>query len=419
MKDPRNEYVREGYRKGTRVTEIAEALNTTKGAVVARAKRLGLTHASRNFDNVIIDTETQSSLKGDMTMKEATKAEVDALREHCLENNLPFGQHRLWWHKTKEFSVSFFDKAQVEKEEKMQADFLARIKRKAPKSKKSPVPTKTLAIPANFDVHIGKHCELIRTGREYTPDMAVKQVLEGQAALYGLTKPFGVSDILLPLGNDIVHIDSNANTTSGGTPQDAYGSVESQMYLAAELYIKSIEGFAKNHNVWLCHVHSNHDRVAGWSVSQMVAHYFHNHPRVHVAAGSMDQTHRKYFVFGNSLIMFHHGEAKEEKLLGIIKAEANEALAQTNRVYVYQGHTHHRTKSRRGMNTEIDVEKDHSGLTVIKSGNGAVNQLHVETVRSPSPADDWHSRSQFINIPSVEMFLHNNEHQFCRFTYEF
>jgi len=220
------------------------------------------------------------------------------------------------------------------------------------------------------------------------------------------------------MGNDVVHVDANNSKTTGGTPQDVYGSIESQMLLATEMYIRSIEGFAVNHNVWLCHVHSNHDRVAGWSVSQMVARYFHNHPRVHAAIPSIGQQHRKYFVFGDSLIMFHHGEAKEEKLLGVIKAEAGLALAQTNRVYVYQGHTHHRTKSRRGLNTEIDVEKDHSGLTVIKAGNGAVNQMFVQTVRSPSPADDWHSQKMFINIPSVEMFIHNDKCQFARFTHE-
>ena len=117
--------------------------------------------------------------------------------------------------------------------------------------------------------------------------------------------------------------------------------------------------------------------------------------------------------------MFQHGEAKEEKILGIIKAEAGEALAKTNRVYVYQGHTHHKTVSKRGLNTEVNVELDHSGLTVIKSGSGAVNQLHVETVRSPSEPDNWHSRSQFINMPAIEMFLHDDSAQFGRFTHWF
>jgi hypothetical protein len=412
------EIIRQGYRDGTPVRRLAEILGLSRAAIKQRAQRDKDCPPHGGFlRNVIIDTEAHS--QGEEAMKEATKAEVDALREHCAEHKLPFGNHRLWWHKTKEFSVSFYDAEQVEKEKKMQAEFLARIKKQAPKSKKPPVPSKTLAIPANFDVHIGKHCERIRTGREYTPDMAVEQVLKGQRSLYAMTIPFDVTDILLPLGNDIVHIDSNANTTSSGTPQDAYGSVESQMYLAAELYIRSIEMFARNNNVWLCHVHSNHDRVAGWSVSQMVARYFHDHPRVHAAADSMSQQHRKYFVFGENLIMFHHGEAKEEKLLGIIKAEANKALAETNRIYCYQGHTHHKTVSKRGLNTDIGTEKDHSALTVIKSGNGAVNQLHVETVRSPSPADDWHSRSQFVNMPAVEMFLHSDQAQFGRFTHWF
>ena len=359
------------------------------------------------------------SLKGGTLMQKPTKADLTRLRNICEERNLPFEKWGIFWDKTKDSSIAFYNKEAQEAEEKSQEEFLKRIQRSAPRIKKSPVPTKTLAIPANFDVHIGKHCELIRTGREYTPDLAVRQILEGQASLFGMTKPFGVSDILLPMGNDVVHVDNNASKTTSGTQQDSYGSVESQMLLATELYIKSIEGWAKNHNVWLCHVHSNHDRVNGWSVSQMVARYFKDHPRVNCAAGSMTQHHRKYFVFGQNLIMFHHGEAKEEKLLGIIKAECNLGLAQTDRVYCYQGHIHHKTLSKRGLNTEKDVEKDHSALSVIKAGNGAVNQLHCETVRSPSPADTWHSEKGFINMPAIEMFLHDDNNQFGRFTHWF
>jgi len=363
----------------------------------------------------IIGLEAHS--KGETIMREPTQADLTRLRQICEERNLPFEKWGIFWDKTKDSSIAFYNKAAKEIEEKSQEEFLKRIAKTAPRTKKSPVPTKTLAIPANFDIHIGKHCELIRTGRDYTPDTAVKQVLEGQAALFGLTKPFGVTDILLPMGNDVVHVDANNSKTTGGTPQDVYGSIESQILLATEMYIRSIEGFAVNHNVWLCHVHSNHDRVAGWSVSHAVARYFHNHPRVHAASDSMSQQHRKYFVFGDNLIMFHHGETKEEKLLGIIKAEANKAMAQTNRIYCYQGHIHHKTVSRRGLNTEIGVEKDHSALTVIKSGNGAVNQMHVETVRSPSPADDWHSQKGFVNMPAIEMFVHSEKSQFARFTH--
>jgi hypothetical protein len=398
--------------------QVADRFGITAEQVRGVARNNNVTgFFSKKSTGGIIE-EKSSSLKGEATMRKATQADLDALREHCEKHNLPYDSRRLWWHKTPQFSVSFYDAKQVEQEKADQEQFLARLSHMAPKIRKQPIPTKNLAVFGNFDIHIGKHCELMRTGVEYTPEKAVKQVLEGQQALYQMVKPHGVTDILFPMGNDIVHVDSNAHTSTSGTPQDAYGSVESMIYLATELYIKTVEEWAKTHNVWLTHVHSNHDRVAGWTVSHSVSRYFEKHPRVHVSWKNLDQRHRKYFVFGNSLIMFHHGEGKEEKLLGVIKAEATAAFWQTDRVYVYQGHLHHKQVNKRGMNTE-QTEKDHSAVTVIKAGAGIENQMYVETLRSPSPADDWHSRSLYKNMPAVEVFLHNERHQFGRFTYEF
>ena len=352
-------------------------------------------------------------------MRDPNQTELLALQTHCETHGLPYNEVLMWWHKTKNYSVCFKSQKAIEEYENLFAKFLEQVKTNAPKSKKSPVPTKTLAIPANMDVHIGKHCEVIRSGNDYTPEKAIGQVKDGMAALHAMTKPFAVSDILLPLGNDIVHIDNNRSTTTSGTHQDSYGSLESQMLLAVRLYIGMIEELVENYNVWLCHVHSNHDREAGWSVSRIVAAHFHNHPRVKWTEDGMSQQHRKYFIFGDSLIMFHHGEAKEEKLMGLIEAEARLAVSQTQRTYVYQGHTHHKTLSRRGVNTDKLVEKDYSSLSVIRAGNGAENRVHVETVRSPSPADTWHSEKGYLNMPAVEMYLHNEHSQFARFTHWF
>lgn len=351
-------------------------------------------------------------------MREPNTADLSRLRAICEERGLPFEKWGIWWDKTKEHSIAFYNKEAAEADEKAREAFLKRVSQAPPRTRKKPVPTKNLAIFGNFDAHIGKHCEVMRTGHEYTPEKAISQLIEGQNALYEMTKPHGVSDIVFPMGNDIVHVDSNSHTSTSGTPQDAYGSVESMMFLAAELYIKTIEEWAKTHNVWLCHVNSNHDRVAGWAVSQMVSRYFEKHPRVHVSFKNTDQRHRKYFVFGRSLIMFHHGEGKEERLLGVIKAEATKAFWETDRIYVYQGHVHHRQTNKRGMNTQ-QTEKDHSAVTVISAGHGIDNQMHVETLRSPSPPDEWHARSQYHNIPAVEVFLHNERHQFGRFTHEY
>lgn len=409
----------DGYESGTPVAIIASNAQCGTATVKRIAKRLGLQHPGRSGaknKNVIIGTEAHLQ---ESKMKKATQADINALREHCEIHGLPFESRRLWWHKTPEFSVSFYDEKQMEDEKKAQAEFLKRLQKAAPKTKKSPVPTKTLAIPANFDVHIGKHCELIRTGNDYTPDKAVNQVLEGQAKLFALTKPFGVSDILLPMGNDVVHVDNNGHTSTSGTPQDAYGSVESMMMLAAEMYIRSIEEWAKTHNVWLAHIHSNHDRVAGWSVSQLVATYFRNHPRVHAHPDSINQTPFKYFLFANDLIVFTHGEAKSEEILGTIQEEILLIGKPINRIYVYIAHKHHKDRGIRGSKVVKNKEKDYNGVATIKHGEPVTGKVHVEMVRSPSPADPWHALKGFHNTPAVEMFLHDERSQFGRFTHYF
>ena len=404
------------------VREVADHFNITPASVYTIKNNNSISDDFRQEKcgtkgNGIIKLD--SSLKGGPVMQKATKADLGALQEHCEKHGLPFGSQRLWWHKTQEFSVSFYDAEKLEEDQNRFDDFLKDIKKASKRVKVKPLPSKTLAIPANMDVHIGKRCEMIISGCEYTPEQAVTQVREGVASLTAMTKPFGVTDILLPLGNDIVHVDSNANRTTNGTPQDTYGSLESQMLLAAQMYIGMIEQMAKTQNVWLCHVHSNHDRVSGWAVSRIVAAHFHNNPRVRWTEDGMSQQHRKYFVFGDNLIMLHHGEAKEEKLMGLIEAEARLAVSQTKRTYVYQGHTHHKSTSRRGVNTDNLVEKDHSALSVIRAGNGAQNRTFVETVRSPSPADQWHSQSGYMNMPAVEMYLHDEHSQFARFTHWF
>ncbi len=413
-----NERITQGYERGESINSIANAVELHRTNVIHRARKMGLSHPNQNNASGIIGKE--GTLTGGEPM-EPTKKQLEAFRQHCEKHNLPYELWRAFWHKTGQYSSYFLNKEAQTAHEEAQEKFLARISKKSPRYNRQPLPAKNLAVIASFDVHIGKHCERIRSGRDYTPDEAVGRVIRGQDALMELVKPFKVSDVLLPMGNDIIHVDNNRNVTTGGTHQDTYGSVESQMMLAAELYIKAISELSRHHNVWLCHVNSNHDREKGWAISQMVSRFFQGakNKRVHCAEDSLSNQHRKYFVFGDSLIMFHHGDMrKEEKLLGLIKSEANKALAETNRVYVYQGDTHHKTVSKRGVLTE-QTELDHTGLTVIKAGNGAVNQLHVETVRSPSPADEWHARAGFLNFPAVECFLHDNRRQFARFTHEF
>lgn len=390
--------------------QVADIFGETYENVRNVARLNKIKHLFRKVDTTQTFTDVQ----------EMDDKQVSYYKRLFTSHNLNFEDYPYLWDKDTIKGMSLFLKnPEFEKRKQVNLDkFLNDIKRSAPTIKLKPIKTGRLIIPANFDIHIGKHCEMIRSGYDYTPEKAVKRVMEGQEELYRMTDSFNVTDVLLPMGNDIVHTDNNKGETSGGTRQDTYGSIESQILLASQMYIKSIERFAERHNVWLTHVHSNHDRVAGWSVSQIVGAYFHNHPRVKWTDNSLNQTPRKYFIFGSNLIMFEHGEGKEEAVVGQIMHDARQALSQTKHTYVYRGHLHHKSASNRGLQPEKNTEKDFNGATVIKSASNQENRVKVEVMRSPSEPDYWHSLNNFTNMPAIEMFVHDeNKGQIARFTH--
>ena len=180
------------------VKEVAEHFNKSTASIytIKATHDIGdllkTVKCGQKSNDIISDS---SSLKGGQPMRKATKADLDALREHCEQHNLPYGSQRLWWHKTEQFSVSFYDAEKLEEDQNRFEDFIKDIKKRSPKVKKAVLPTNTLAIPANMDIHIGKRCEHIISAYDYTPELAIQQVKEGVASLYAMTKPFGVVSI--------------------------------------------------------------------------------------------------------------------------------------------------------------------------------------------------------------------------------
>ena len=382
--------------------------------------------AARNCKKRILSSgdiiKVERTFTQEANMRDATEIEQSRI-ERLLKDNGYRPQWGIAWAHLEDNGVKttvlLKNPAEAQREEAAQDEFLARISKAAPKVKARKLPTKNLLIPANMDVHVGKACEMIRTNHEYTMNEAVRRVLEGQARLYERVKSHGITDVLIPLGNDIIHVDSNS-ATSSGTAQDVNGSPEQMMFMATEMYIRLIESYATKYNVWLCHVHSNHDRKNGWSVSQMVYRYFQKHPRVHMSVESSYNTPRKYFIYGHNLIMFQHGESKDEAIVGQLLNEARAAMSQTSATYVYQGDKHHKMAQTRGETVQKFTEKDYNGMTVIKpSSSDARNRVKVETVRSPSPADSWHTTQNYNNLPAVECFVHDEHSQWGRFTHWF
>lgn len=265
------------------------------------------------------------------------------------------------------------------------------------------------------DVHVGKLCVESEVGYHYDRDRAIHRMVEGTRTLLAKARGHEVGRILLILGNDILHTDNARGQTTSGTPQDTSGSIY-QMYSGALLgYIQVAEMLAEHAPVDLLYVPSNHDQLMGWALSGAVALALKNHPRVSSSDYNLSALSRKYYRFEKNLIGLTHGHGEKEKdLYSLMMTEARAHVTACGHRYWYRHHTHHKSRSRGG----VEREKDHIGMTIMSSGNQLLEgDVEIEVVRSPSPPDNWHSLHGYVNRQAVECFIHHPlEGQTARFT---
>lgn len=269
------------------------------------------------------------------------------------------------------------------------------------------------------DVHIGKLCVAAETGYSYSRDVAVHRMIDGTQRLLRKSQGHGIARVLVVLGNDILHIDTPKRQTTSGTPQDTDGSLH-QMYLDAQAaYIRVVELCAAEYPVDLVYCPSNHDWMMGWALANSIGIWFKHHPNVTATDYNLSQAHRKYYRYEGNLIGLTHGDgAKEVDLYPLMMTEARSHVSDCPHRYWYVHHLHHKIRKMQGVRPH-DREKDHIGLTTIKSGLGAQegDNVQIEYVRSPSPPDSWHDRNGYVNRQAVECFIHDpHDGQNARFS---
>lgn len=242
------------------------------------------------------------------------------------------------------------------------------------------------------DVHIGKICSSFETGEDYNSEIAVTRVLEGVRGLIQKSSAVRIDKIILVCGNDILHVDNPANTTTSGTRQDADGMWYDNFNKAKRLYIDILEMLIPIADVHVVYCPSNHDYMSGFMLMQVIEAWFKNNKNV-----TFDNTiaHRKYFGYGNNCIGFTHGDGAKTNDLPLLMAQETDHWSRSKR-YIYTHHLHHK------------VAKDYGSVC-------------VETLRSPSSTDSWHHKKGYQHAPkAIEAFIHHPVHgQVQRLTHYF
>ena len=243
------------------------------------------------------------------------------------------------------------------------------------------------------DIHIGKLCDAIETGDEYNNKIAVKRVLNGVDGILDNVKGFNVDKILFVIGNDVLHIDNPKRTTTSGTPQDTDGMWHTNFLIAKKLYVDVIERLLLHSDVHVVYNPSNHDYTNGFFLAQVIQAHFTNCSNI---TFDTSISHRKYYVYYDNLIGTTHGDGAKVTDLPLLMAHESKKWSECTKRYWYTHHLHHK------------VAKDYMGVS-------------VETLRSPSGTDSWHSRNGYTHAPkAVEGFLHHKKHgQVARFTHFF
>jgi hypothetical protein len=243
------------------------------------------------------------------------------------------------------------------------------------------------------DVHIGKLAQSFETGEDYNNQIAVQRVEEGVEGILEKSKGFKIDKILFIGGNDILHIDTPKRTTTSGTPQDTDGMWYTNFLIAKQLYIYVLDRLLQVADVHFTFNPSNHDWSHGFFLADVIKTYYKDCKNI---TFDCDINHRKYFKYYDNLIGTSHGDGAKTQDLPLLMAQESKDWSTTKHRYVYTHHVHHKTA------------KDFIGVT-------------VESLRSCSSADGWHSRNGYQHAPkAIEGFIHSKKHgQISRITHIF
>ena len=317
----------------------------------------------------------------------------EALEKECEAIGIPVEDVKNYWHKGEHFSINVRND-QTNTMQDVLNGIIANMDNHSPSYeviKRKTITDPHLLVVDPADVHIGKLCSAFETGESYDNQIAVNRVKDGVQGILDKVQGFNIDKILYIVGNDKLHVDTPKNTTTSGTHQDTTGMWYDNYMIGFQLDVDIIESLRLIAPVHVQYDPSNHDYTNGFFLAQALSSWFRNCEDV---TFNVSIAHRKYFTYGQNLIGTTHGDvAKTIDLPLLMAQEASEHWHKCKHRYVYIHHIHHK------------MSKDYGSVC-------------VESLRSPSGTDSWHSRNGYAHSPkAIEGFLHHPEHgQIARIT---
>lgn len=232
-----------------------------------------------------------------------------------------------------------------------------------------------------LDPHVGMYAWAGETGRSWDLDIASARYMEMLDRLLTATARYPVEQIVMPVGNDFFHCDTEARTTtSEKTTVDVDTRATKVFEVGKLVLVRAIDRLLTvAPKVRVPVVPGNHDTLSMIHLGHVLAAWYRNlGGRVEI---DFSPPSRKYVRYGKNLIGYEHGaDVKRERLPMIMAHERAKDWAETTHRRWVTGHWHHEKR-----------------LLVIASDDGCVE---MRQCRALCPSDAWHTKKGFVGAPA-------------------
>lgn len=243
-----------------------------------------------------------------------------------------------------------------------------------------------------------QHFAMLAWGPEVDGDpwdskLAEKMYLDAMARLAATAQVFPIKRILVPLGNDLMHVDALAKdgsgaTTTRGTGQDVDTRYKKMFTTVRKTVVRAIDNLKQIAPVDILIVPGNHDEHRMFYLGDSLEAWYRNDENVNVDNSAPT---RKYYSYGEVLLGFVHGKEfetpkKKESLLGVMATERPHAWANSTWREWHLGHQH---------------SKKELSYQPVEEFRG----MRVRTIPALVTEDVWHYQQPYRHQRAAEAYL--------------
>lgn len=214
---------------------------------------------------------------------------------------------------------------------------------------------------ALFDMHFG-----INTYEDYKPTLKkILNILDKNTYV----------EVLIPIGQDLLHCDNFRGQTANGTPIDKI-DLEKAWEDAHNFYRQIIDkSLEKSTKVKVVYSKGNHDESSSWSFVKMIESEYLKGENANNISFDTRFKERKAYLLGNVFVGITHGDKARKNTAAIFSTEFPQYWSQAKTREVYLGHLHRK----RATKKETELINDSDGLIVRELGTGnKIDQYHED-----------------------------------------